>query len=398
MAHNRYQNRGGEDESFDRECGLLEQYGNTVIRYIQNNKSIEDIPKLQLALRTFWSHQDYKAIRAVIRKEGVDVLHIQNLFPLISPAIYYAAAAEGIPVVQTLQNYRLLCLNAYLFRNGTVCEDCLSQPIPWLGVYRKCYRESRIASLVLASSVVFHRLLSTYKRKVDLFITLTEFAKQKYSENGIPKEKIVLKPNFVSPSPSEGDGEGSFVVFVGRLSPEKGISTLLEAWKTLGSSIPLHIIGDGPLREAVRIAARENPGIEYLGYKPIEEVKHLMGKAKALIFPSLWYEGMPLVIVESFAKGTPIISSNLGAMSTMITHKADGLHFPAGDTDSLVQQVQWMLENSEIWASMRKNARQKFESHYSDHANYQALIKVYNQAITNKADKRLPTARHSIWS
>lgn len=390
MAHNRYQNRGGEDESFDRECSLLEQYGNTVIRYVRNNKDIEDIPKLRLALRTFWSQQDYANVRAIIRKEKIDVLHIQNHFPLISPAIYYAAGAEDVPVVQSLQNYRLFCLNAYLFRSGKVCEDCLHQPVPWLGVYRRCYRKSRIASLVLASSLVFHRLLNTYKRKVDLFITLTEFARQKYSENGLPKEKIVLKPNFVSPTPSEGCGSENGVVFVGRLSPEKGITTLLEAWKILGSSVPLRVIGDGPLKESVQIAARENSGIEYLGRRSIEEVNYFMGKAKALIFPSLWYEGMPLVIVESLAKGTPIISSNLGAMSTMITHKVNGLHFTAGDTNSLVRQVQWMVDNSEIWTSMRKLARREFENHYSAYANYKALIEIYNQAITDKKMSALP--------
>ena len=387
MAHNRYQNRGGEDESFDCESTLLEQYGNTVIRYVQNNQSIENISKLRLALRTFWSHQDYTNIRTIIREEKVDILHVQNHFPLISPAIYYAAQAEGIPVVQSLRNYRLFCLNAYFFRAGTVCEDCLHQPVPWLGIYHKCYRRSRITSLVLASSLVFHRLLKTYERQVDLFIVLTEFARQKYSENGIPKEKIVLKPNFVSPSPSVGDGLQNFVVFVGRLSPEKGISTLLEAWKMLGSSVSLRIIGEGPLEQEVQTAARENPGIEYMGRRSVEEVKHVMGKAKALIFPSLWYEGMPRVIVESFAKGTPIISSDLGAMSTMITHKVNGLHFTVGDVDSLAQQVQWMLDNSEAWNSMRKLARQEFEEHYSAYANYQALIEVYNQAIAGQTNE-----------
>ncbi len=384
MAHNQYQNRGGEDESFDCESNLLTQYGNTVIRYIQSNQSIKNISKLQLALRTFWSRQDYRNVRAIIRREKIDILHVQNHFPLISPAIYYAAQAEGVPVVQSLRNYRLFCLNAYFFRSGTVCEDCLCQLAPWLGVYRKCYRESRIASLVLASSLVFHRMLSTYKREVDLFIVLTEFAKQKYSENGIPREKIVLKPNFVSPSPSVGDGSQNFVVFVGRLSPEKGILMLLEAWKALGSLIPLRIVGEGPLEESVRIAACENPGIEYLGRRTIEEVKQMMGEAKALIFPSLWYEGMPRVIVESFAKGTPVISSNLGAMSTMITHKVNGLHFTAGDAGSLVQQVQWMLNNLEFWTLMRKSARQEFESQYSAYPNYQALMEVYNRAIAGR--------------
>ncbi|MEL7357658.1 MAG: glycosyltransferase [Cyanobacteria bacterium J06560_6] len=386
MAHNRYQNRAGEDRSFDAESSLLEQYGTTVIRYIQDNKKITGESKLKLALRTIWSQQDYKAVRKIIKEEKIDVLHVQNHFPLISPSIYYAANDEGIPVVQSLRNYRLFCLNAYLFREGKVCENCLAQPIPWLGVYRKCYRDSLSASFVLNSSLIFHRLLKTYQKKVDLFIALTEFAKKKYSENGIPKEKIVLKPNFVSAASADVAKTYSGAIFVGRLSSEKGITTLLEAWKILGSSIPLRIVGAGPLEEEVRKAVSQWPGIEYFGLGSAEEVKDIMCNAEALIFPSLWYEGMPRVIVEAFSVGTPVISSNLGAMSTMITHKVNGLHFTAGDANSLIEQVRWMRRNVDRWMFMRKAARQQFERHYSAHNNYQALIEIYNRALQNKRD------------
>ena len=381
MAHNRYQNRGGEDESFDSESRLLERYGHKVIRYIKHNDSISKDSIFKVAIRTLWSVEDYKSIRALIQREKPDLLHVQNHFPLISPAIYYAAQKENIPVIQTLRNYRLFCLNAYLFRQGNICEDCLGQAVPLSGIQHKCYRNSTAGSIVISSSIALHRLLKTYIRKVDLFIALTEFAKQKYAENGIPKHKIVLKSNFVDPDPKIGMGNDNFVLFVGRLSPEKGISTLLSAWKQLGDYIPLRIIGSGPLEAEVREAASKHVGIEYLGPRPVREVQEIMGQAKALIFPSLWYEGMPRVIIEAFAKGTPVISSKLGAMTTMVTHQKTGLHFCVGNTKDLIKQTHWMFEHPKQWQKMRLLARHQFEVNYNAESSYRRLIEIYNQAI-----------------
>lgn len=381
MAHNRYQNRGGEDESFDSESSLLERYGHRVIRYVKHNDSISEDSIFNVAVRTLWSVEDYKSIRTLIQREKPNLLHVQNHFPLISPAIYYAARKETIPIIQTLHNYRLFCLNAYLFRQGHVCEDCLGQAVPLSGIQHKCYRDSRAGSIVVSSSIALHRLLKTYVRKVDLFIALTEFAKQKYAENGIPRHKIVLKSNFVDPDPKIGTGNDNFVLFVGRLSPEKGISTLLRAWQQLGDHIPLRIIGSGPLESEVREATSTHLGIEYLGPRPVQEVQAIMGQAKALIFPSLWYEGMPRVIIEAFAKGTPVISSKLGAMTTMVTHQETGLHFCVGNAEELVKQIHWMLEHPSQWQEMRLLARQKFEVNYNAESSYHRLIEIYNQAM-----------------
>ncbi|MEM7062781.1 MAG: glycosyltransferase [Cyanobacteria bacterium P01_B01_bin.77] len=382
MAHNRYQNRGGEDESFDSESSLLERYGHRVIRYVKHNDSISEDSIFNVAVRTLWSVEDYKSIRALIQREKPSLLHVQNHFPLISPAIYYAAKKEKIPVIQTLRNYRLFCLNAYFFRQGRVCEKCLGQAAPLSGIQHKCYRNSRAGSIVVSSSIALHRLIKTYVRKVDLFIALTEFAKQKYADNGIPRDKIVLKSNFVDPDPKIGTGNDNFVLFVGRLSPEKGISTLLRAWKQLGNHISLHIIGSGPLEPEVRKATTTHLGIEYLGPRPVQEVQEIMGQAKALIFPSLWYEGMPRVIIEAFAKGTPVISSKLGAMTTMVTHQKTGLHFCVGNAEELVKQIRWMIEHPSQWQEMRLLARQKFEVNYNAESSYHRLIEIYNQAIS----------------
>ncbi|MFE4107912.1 glycosyltransferase [Almyronema epifaneia] len=379
--HNRYQIRGGEDESFDLETSLLEKNGHQVIRYIKDNKIIDELPLWQVGLRTIWSRSDYRSIRGLIQKERVDLAHIQNHFPLVSPSAYYAAKHEGIPVVQSLRNYRLYCLNSYLFREQKVCEDCLGKSIPLPGVVHKCYRNSRLGSTVVTASISTHRLLKTYQTQVDAFIVLTEFAKQKYIHNGIPAEKVFIKPNFVDPDPKAGRGDGGFVLFVGRLSAEKGISVLLRAWEVLGKRTQLKIVGEGPLQSDVEAAAVNTAGIQYLGRQSLADVYDLIGQATALIFPSLWYEGMPRVIIEAFAKGTPVIASYLGAMVTMIEHQKTGLHFQVGNSDALIEQVFWMLDHPQAWSEMRQAARSNYELNYTAEQNYQMLMQIYQRVL-----------------
>lgn len=390
MVQNRYLIRGGEDETFDSESSLLEYHGNEVIRYIQDNKSIADIPNWQLGIRTIWSQEDYHNLRHLIRNKKPDLVHVQNFFPLISPTVYYAAKAEKVPVVQSLHNYRLWCLNAYFFRNGNVCQDCLKKPIPLPGIIHKCYRGNYAASLTVASMLTIHRAIQTWNKMVDCYIALTEFTKNKFIEGGLPADKIVIKPNFVD-DPGIGDGLGNFVLYVGRLSPEKGLNTLLEAWKSLGNSISLKIIGDGDLKEEIERASATIPGIEYLGRQTLEVVYQLMGQAKALIFPSQWYEGLPRTIIESFAKGTPVIASNLGSMTSLIEHQRTGLHFSPGNSQSLIEQVQWMLTHSSLWQQMRTKARKEFEAKYTAEVNYQKMMEIYQIAIANSQQtKKIP--------
>ena len=383
MVHNQYLIRGGEDESFDNESSLLESYGNTVFKYIQNNNNIDLTSKLKLGIRTIWSNQDYRNLRFEIKEKKPDIVHVQNFFPLISPAVYYAAKQEGVPVVQSLRNYRFKCLNGYLFRNRSICENCLHKSIPISGLVNKCYRDNSAASFAVASMLTIHRVMQTWNKMVDSYIALTEFAKQKFIEGGLPAEKITLKPNFVY-DPGIGDGSDDFMLYVGRLSPEKGINTLLEAWKTLGKVIPLKIVGEGSLREKVEQMTNEFTGLEYLGRKPISEVYKLMGKSKALIFPSQWYEGLPRTIIESFATGTPVIASNLGSMSNLIEHQRTGLHFPPGSYQGLIEQVNWIIHNPHQWKHMRKQARLEFKSKYTAETNYQQLMQIYSQLSAKK--------------
>ena len=236
----------------------------------------------------------------------------KTFFPLISPSVYYAAKAEKVPVVQTLRNYRLLCPSALFFREGKVCEDCLGKAVPYPGVIHGCYRESASASAAVAAMVIGHRLLKTWTSMVNKYITLTQFSQQKMIEGKLPAEKIVVKPNFVDPEPQVGTGSGGYAIYVGRLSIEKGIDTLLAAWAKLKTPIPLKIVGDGPLSEQVIKASKTSPHIEWLGRQPMDKVHQLMGEALFSVFPSKWYETFGRVAIEAFATGTPVVASRIG--------------------------------------------------------------------------------------
>jgi len=379
--HNEYQIRGGEDESREAEERLLQEMGHHVDIYEQNNHDVSHINKQQLALRTIWSQTSYKAISKQLRTISSDLVHVQNFFPLISPSIYYAARNHKVPIVQTLRNYRLLCPNALFFRDGHVCEDCIGKPIPYPGIINSCYRGDRAASSVTAAMISIHRALGTWRNMVDRFITLTHFAREKFIEGGLPADKIVVKPNFVHPDPGVGNGLGNYALFVGRLAVEKGIDTLLEAWKILDYSYPLKIVGDGPLFEQVKAATQINSNIEWLGRRSIPEVHELMGNATFLVFPSKWYETFGRVAVESFAKGTPVIAANLGAIAELINNHRTGVLFNPSDAVDLANKVDWCLSNKYRLKEMRKEARYEFESKFTAIANYEATMEIYKNLL-----------------
>lgn len=377
--HSGYQLRGGEDECQEAEVSLLREMGHLVEVYEENNDRVAALGNLRMALRTVWSEEAYQTVRRRLTKQPYDVVHVQNFFPMISPSVYYAAKAEGVPVVQTLHNYRLLCPNALFFRDGRVCEDCLGKSIPWPGVLRACYRGSCAATGVVTAMVTAHHTMQTWTEMVDVYIALTEFAKQKFVEGGLPAKKIVVKPNFVHPDPGSGEGRGEYALFVGRLSPEKGVETLLSAWKLLRGKVPLKIVGDGPLAAWVAEAAKLVPGVNWLGRMPSAEVYKLMGEAAFLVFPSQWYETFGRVAIEAFAKGTPVIASNIGAIAELVDSGRVGLHFRPGDSEDLAAKVEWVLAHPAELAQMRREARTEFEAKYTAQKNYQRLIEIYTQ-------------------
>jgi glycosyltransferase involved in cell wall biosynthesis len=383
-VHNRYQRPGGEDQVFVDETTLLETRNHRVLRYEVHNDQVKQANRLALAKDTVWNTSAYRELGALIRRERPHVVHFHNTLPLVSPAGYYAARAEGVPVIQTLHNYRLLCPVALFFRDGRVCEDCMGKAVPWPGVVHRCYRGSRTASGVIATMLTVHRALRTWTEMVDVYVALTEFARNKFIEGGLPAGKIVVKPNFVAPDPGRGQGGGGYALFVGRLAPEKGTETMLAAWDRLGTRIPLKIVGDGPLRDQVVEAAARQSNVEWLGHRPVEDVHALMGKADMLIFPSQWYETFGRVAAEAFAAGTPVIAANIGAVAELVEHGRTGLKFRPGDPEDLVTQLEWALSHSAELRSMREEVRAEFEAKYTAERNYRALMEIYEAALERK--------------
>jgi glycosyltransferase involved in cell wall biosynthesis len=383
LCHNYYQQSGGEDAVFAAEDELLEANGHEVVRFTRHNDAINHMGRLEAAQRTIWNHDSYRQLREIMRREQPQVMHCTNTFPLISPAAYSAARAEGIAVVQGLHNYRLFCANSLFLRNGRVCEDCLGKRLPWPAVRYGCYRGSRAASAVVAGYQVSHRLARTWSRGVDRFIALSEFSRRKFIEGGLPAERIAVKPNFVA-DPGQGRGQGGYLVFIGRLSEEKGVQTLLAAWSRLPAPVQLKIIGDGPLASEVKAASEKIPAIEWLGRRSLEEVLRTIGDAVGVVLPSICYENFPRTLAEAYAKGTPVVASRLGALVELVDDGRTGLSFAAGDPDDLAAKVVQLMATPAARAEMRRACRLEYEQKYTAERNYAALMAIYEQALARR--------------
>lgn len=378
VVHNSYQQPGGEDQVFESEVALLALHGHKVLRYTAHNDAVRRRNKLTLALGTIWSPTTYREIRAVLQRERPQIVHVHNTLPLLSPAVYYAAAAADVPVVQTLHNYRLVCPKAVLLRDGRVCEDCLRWRLPWPGVLHACYRGSRGATSAVAMMLGVHWLLGTWTTRVSRYIALTHFMRRKLIEGGYPADRIVVKPNFVAPDPGRGDHDGGYALFVGRLASEKGLHTLLQAWTHIRDRLPLKIAGAGPLES---LAGVSRPGIEWLGRVRQEEVLSLMKRAAVLIVPSEWYEGFPTAIAQAFATGLPVVASRLGALAEIIDDGRNGLLFSPGNGMDLAATIERGLSHPEGFESMGRRAREEYDTRYSAEPNYRMLHEIYGEVL-----------------
>ena len=364
-----------------------------------HNQDLEVMPSWKQAKDAMWNRTAYLQVRESIRRHRPHLLHIHNTFPLASPAVIHAAKTEKTPVTQTLHNYRMICPGSLLMRSGQLCENCIGRTIPWPGVIHKCWRGSRMHTAVAATMLATQRFLKTWTEQVDLYIALTEFSRKKFIQGGIPGDKIVVKPNFVTDSAlSEANGvtihglQNTFLsseitpnaLFVGRLSPEKGIQTLLQAWRTLPEN-KLIIAGDGPLLyEAQRFVNQNNTkNILLLGRQPHVEVSRFMSRARLLVCPSECYENFPMTLVEAFASSLPVIASRLGAMAEIVEDGRTGLLFEPGNAEDLANKVAWAWAHPEEMAEMGKEARREYEAKYTAERNYGMLMEVYDKAIAN---------------
>lgn len=373
VAHNAYQQRGGEDSVVDDEVALLRSHGAEVELLRASNDEINGMGRVEVLGRTFWSQPAAAEMRRLCESFRPDVVHVHNSFPLLSPAIHWAAQQSGVPVVQTLHNFRLVCPQAMLLRNGQVCEDCVGR-VPWRGAARACYRDSVAQSTVLAGMLMFHRAIGTWQRCVNRFIVLNEAYRKRFVAAGFPAERFVIKQNFVDlPAPDASDRSG--VLAVGRLSEEKGWLTIAQA--SAISQVPIDVVGRGPLEGELQ----SYPGLRLNGALPAREVYARMRAATVQVVASVCLEGGPRTLIEGLACGLPAICSAMEPMMEIIQDGVTGLAFPPGDATALAERLTWAQEHPRELLAMGRAARQVYETRYTADRNLAQLLETYQAAI-----------------
>jgi glycosyltransferase involved in cell wall biosynthesis len=326
-----------------------------------------------------------QALGAKIAETQPDIVHFHNTFMSISPAAYYACQEAGVPVVQTLHNYRLICPQATLLRNGRICTECVTAKSLIPALRYKCYRDSRLHTAGVVAMLGLHRLFNTWDQQIDMYICLSKSGRQQFVDGGINPDKLAIKGNFLRHDPGFCDMDDRYFIFTGRLTSEKGLLVLLEAWKQL-PDIPLKIVGDGLLRESLErmVASHGMTNVELLGYLPREEALQLVRRASAQIVPSQWLEPFGLVAIEAFACGTPVIASDIGALSEIVEDDVTGYHFVAQEPASMREKVRNLWEQPEKQRAMGADARRTYEKHYTDAVNYRRLMTIYENVLRRR--------------
>lgn len=395
LVHEYYQERGGEDGAYEADGAMLEAAGHEVHRLSFANEDIRVSSPLAAAglfLTTNWSRSAARRLKAELAATQPDLVHFHNVFPLISPAAFPAAARSGAAVVQTLHNYRLVCPNASLYRDGHVCEDCLGKRVAWPALLHACYRNSRAQTSAVVSMLALHRARKTWQKDVDLLIAPSQFLRDKLIQGGIPEDRIRVRPNLVEALPEAPEGTRDGFLFVGRLTANKGLETLMKAW--VGSDMPaLRIAGSGDLASTVEEFARRHPSVEYLGALSRDQVLHQMQRSTALLFPSLWFENQPLTILEAFASGLPVIASRLGAMPELIREGQTGLLFAPDDGDDLAARVRWSVSHPQEIEEMSAQVRDVYQNEFSAQQSLNTLLTLYEVALARAEDRRQASFR-----
>jgi len=387
FIHNYYRtcSPSGEDNVAKSEVKLLEDNGVDVIRYEKFNDDIDEstlLKRLYLGFGYAWSRRTYSEVSKLIGQYKPDIAHIHSLHPQITPSVYDACHDMGVPVVHTMHNYRYICPGALLFRNGRPCEDCIGK-FPFPALCYRCYRDSFAATGSVMWMLAYNRFRNTFQNRINYYIALTEFAKTRLIAGGLPAGRIGVKPNFLPDPPQPGKGRENYAVFVGRLSEEKGLNTLLSAWKMV-DGMELKVVGDGPQRsELVARASKEGVNATFLGTLPRNDVLTIVEKAQIQFVPSEWYEGFPMVIVEAYACGTPVIASRIGSLDEIIIDGETGVKYEPGNPKDLLEKINNLINDKQKLTTMRKRARALFEEKYTAERNFLMLMEIYRHAREN---------------
>lgn len=374
VVHNAYQLHGGEDVVVEAETALLRQHGLNVRSYLRSNDELKDIGRFEAAFDTFWSRRTAQEVDALIEEFRPDILHVHNTFMRVSPSVYSVAQRHRVPIVQTLHNFRMLCPQGMLMRNHAVCEDCVGK-LPWRGVVHRCYRGSMPQSAISAAMLTVHG--RTLRRDITRYIALNAFAKEMMVRGGFPRDRIDIKSNFVKdPGPPPAPSTRQGLLFVGRLSPEKGVATLCEASKLLPPGMVIDVIGEGPLADQLRGL----PNIRQHGWVAPPEVIRRMQQSRLLIVPSVWHEGGPQTVLEAYACGLPVLASRLGPLAVAVRDGVTGYLFEPGSSHDLARRLQELVNDAPLLADMGEQARAQYERVYTPERNHVQLMAIYEAA------------------
>jgi glycosyltransferase involved in cell wall biosynthesis len=362
---------------------VLRRSGHEVVQYqVQNPPGAAGaIGSLVLSP---WNPLQARRVQGLAERIRPDVAHVHNTWYAQSPAVLWALRRSGVPTVMTLHNYRLVCANGQLFRDGAPCEDCVGAS-PWHGVQHGCYRDSMVLSVPAAGTIALHDRLRTWCRTVDRFVVLSEFAAERLVRGGLPPDRIELKPNFVAdPGPRAAPAAASAtVLYVGRLSPEKGVELLVEAWREVGEGpLELVVVGDGPLRE--RLARRPVARLRLVGQLPAAEVRRQMLAARALVLPSVWYEGQPVAVLEALAAGLPVLGSGIGGVPELLAPLGRDWLAAPGEVASWVAALRALADPERVEVASAR-ARALYERSFSAATAARALEDIYERAADHRA-------------
>lgn len=388
QIHNYYQQRGGERQVVEAEAALLYQYGHHVRFFNRNNLQIRQFSikeKIKLPRNTIYSQDTQEEVNRIIDEMKPDVAHVHNVFPLISPSVYVALKQNKVPIVQTIHNYRLMCPAGLFLRQGKVCEKC-AEGNSVHAVIHKCYRNSSLLSGLYASSIGYHRQMGTFNL-IDRFICVSKFVASKLIEHGVAAEtRLCVVPNFVSDDAFQNNDlvfkPEQYVGYIGRLSEEKGLTTLLRAF--LQSRVPcLKIAGTGSIlgdlmQETKRLGIKNR--VSFLGYLSGVEKRAFLQNALAIVVPSEWFETFGLTVLESYAQKTPVIVSNMGGLSEIVHNGETGFIFDAGNQSELAAKLS-EIYNTNSSTEMGLSGYELAKQHYSAEQHYQQLMDVYHQVL-----------------